>query len=199
MDFLIMVIAFYLAVGLFITYAALKDDQFTESIFELRFLAKIFVMIVCILAAPIILINAFMSDSKKRGDVVSRRAELRRTQREEKKANIATYNLTQAQLDAIVNEKIGKKIAETKQEIYEETVNTVMALVLTLPLEVLMDHYWQKSYRQRLPGFVDKVLEYYGKWQDGEIDMEDLKKDLWEFGGIRLEGATVEEGDLDGE
>lgn len=65
MDFLIMVIAFYLAVGLFITYVALKDDQFTESMFELRFLAKIFVMIVCILAAPIILINAFMSDSKK--------------------------------------------------------------------------------------------------------------------------------------
>lgn len=65
MDFLIMVVAFYLAVGLFITYAALKDDQFTESIFKLRFSAKIFVMIVCILAAPIILINVFMSDSKK--------------------------------------------------------------------------------------------------------------------------------------
>lgn len=65
MDFLIMVIAFYLAVGLFITYAALKDDQFTESMFELGFLAKIFVMAVCILAAPIILINEFMSASKK--------------------------------------------------------------------------------------------------------------------------------------
>ena len=125
---------------------------------------------------------------------MSKRAEIRRIQREEKKANTATYNLTQAQLDAIVNEKIGKKIAETKKEIYEETVNTVLALALTLPLEVLMDHYWQKSYRQRLPGFVDKVLEYYGKWQDGEID--NLKKDLWEFGGIRLEGATVEEEDI---
>lgn len=65
MDFLIMVIAFYLAVGLFITYAALKDDQFTESMFELGFLAKIFVMVVCILAAPIILINTFMSYGKK--------------------------------------------------------------------------------------------------------------------------------------
>lgn len=75
---------------------------------------------------------------------MSKRAELRRTQREEKRANTATYNLTQAQLDAIVSEKIGKKIAETKQEIYEETVNTVLALVLTLPLEVLMDHYWQR-------------------------------------------------------
>ena len=50
---------------------------------------------------------------------MSKRAELRRTQREEKRANTATYNLTQAQLDAIVSEKIGKKIAETKQEIYE--------------------------------------------------------------------------------
>lgn len=65
MDFLIMVVAFYLAVGLFITYAALKDDQFTESMFELGFLAKIFVMAVCILAAPIILINEFMSAGKK--------------------------------------------------------------------------------------------------------------------------------------
>ena len=129
---------------------------------------------------------------------MSKRAEIRRLQREEKKSNTATYNLTQAQLDAIVSEKIGKKIAESKKEIYEETVNTVLALVLTLPLEVLMDHYWQKSYRQRLPGFVDKVLEYYEMWQDGKIDMDDLKKDLWEYGGIRLEGATIEEEDMNG-
>ena len=59
---------------------------------------------------------------------MSKRAELRRTQREEKRANTATYNLTQAQLDAIVSEKIGKKIAETKKEIYEETVTVKSAL-----------------------------------------------------------------------
>lgn len=129
---------------------------------------------------------------------MSKRAEMRRNKRETEKANTATYNLTQSQLDAIVNEKIGKKIAEAKKDIYEETVNTVLALVLTLPLEVLMDHYWQKSYRQRLPGFIDKVLEYYEMWQDGKIDMEDLKKDLWEFGGIRLEDVTIEEEDMNG-
>ena len=65
MDFLIMVIAFYLMVGLFVTYVALKDYRFMESIFELGFLAKIFVMIGCILSAPIILINAFISDDEK--------------------------------------------------------------------------------------------------------------------------------------
>lgn len=107
-----------------------------------------------------------------------------------------TYNLTQAQLDAIVQEKIGAKIAETKKEVYEETVNTVLALVLTLPLEVLMDHYWPKSYRERLPGFVDKVLEYYGRWEDGELDMDKLKEDLWEYGGIRLEPAQIDMEDI---
>ena len=70
------------------------------------------------------------------------RAEMRRMKREQEKAHTVTYNLTQTQLDAIVQEKIGVKIAETKKDVYEETVNTVLALVLTLPLEVLMDHYW---------------------------------------------------------
>jgi hypothetical protein len=37
MDFLIMVIAFYLAVGLFITYAALKDDQLQKVCLNLDF------------------------------------------------------------------------------------------------------------------------------------------------------------------
>lgn len=124
------------------------------------------------------------------------RAELRRMKREQEKSRTATYNLTQEQLDAIIQEKIGTKIAETKKEIYEETVNTVLALVLTLPLEVLMDHYWPKSYRQKLPGFVDKVLEYYGRWEDGELDMDELKEDLWKYGGIRLEPAQIEEEDI---
>lgn len=64
------------------------------------------------------------------------RAEIRRMKREQEKAHTVTYNLTQAQLDAIVQEKIGVKIAETKKDVYEETVNTVLALVLTLPLEI---------------------------------------------------------------
>ena len=55
------------------------------------------------------------------------RAEMRRIKREQDKAHTATYNLTQEQLDNIVQEKIGVKIAETKKEIYEETVNTVLA------------------------------------------------------------------------
>lgn len=115
------------------------------------------------------------------------RAELRRTMKNEKKAKTATYNLTKAQLDALVKEKINDELKKVKQQATEDAVNTAMILLLTLPLEVLMDHYWKKSYAKRIPEFTNYVLEYYEKWQNGELDMEKLQEDLWEYGGVRLE------------
>lgn len=86
----------------------------------------------------------------------------------------------------MVREKIGDELARVKQEATEEAVNTAMVLLLTLPLEVLMDHYWKKSYAKRIPEFTNHVLEYYEMWQNGELDMDKLKDDLWEYGGVKL-------------
>lgn len=120
------------------------------------------------------------------------RAELRRAEREKRKSETVTYNLTRAQLDAFIQEQIGYKIKEAKEEATSEAINQAIALLLTLPLEVLMDHYWPKSYAKRLPGFVDKVIEYYEMWQDGKLDMDKMKEDLWQYGGVRLEPEKVE-------
>lgn len=87
------------------------------------------------------------------------RAERRRAQKLAQKEKTATYNLTKAQLDAAVREQVGKE---------------------------LMDHYWTKSYAKRIPKFTELVLEYYERWQNGELDMEKLKEDLWEYGGVKL-------------
>lgn len=114
------------------------------------------------------------------------RAERRRTQKNEQKAKTATYNLTKAQLDGMVREEIAEEFARVKQEAMKEAVNTVMVLLLTLPLEVLMDHYWKKSYAKRIPEFTNHVLEYYEMWQNGELDIDKLKEDLWEYGGVKL-------------
>lgn len=114
------------------------------------------------------------------------RAERRRAQKNEQKAKTATYNLTKDQLDAVVREEIGDELARIKQEATEEAVNTAMVLLLTLPLEVLMDYYWKKSYAKRIPEFTNHVLEYYEMWQNGELDMDKLKEDLWKYGGVKL-------------
>lgn len=114
------------------------------------------------------------------------RAERRRAQKLAQKEKTATYNLTKAQLDAAVREQVEKELERIKQEAMDDAINTAMVLLLTLPLEVLMDHYWTKSYAKRIPKFTELVLEYYERWQNGELDMEKLKEDLWEYGGVKL-------------
>lgn len=104
-----------------------------------------------------------------------------------RKLRPATYNLTRAQLDALVREKISGELDRVKQEATNDAINQAMILLLTLPLEVLMDHYWPKSYAKRIPEFTEYVLKYYEKWQNDELDMDKLNEDLWVYGGVRLE------------
>jgi hypothetical protein len=115
------------------------------------------------------------------------RAERRRVEREALKSKTKTYNLTQEQLNKAVRDGVGKEIQKIKQEATDEAINTAMILLLTLPLTVLMEHYWQKSYAQRLPKFTELLLDYYERWQRDELDMEEMKRNLWEYGGVRLE------------
>lgn len=115
------------------------------------------------------------------------RATFRRSQREEKKARTATYNLTSAQLDSLIEEKLKDRLTVIKEQATYDAVNTAMTLLLALPMEVLMDHYWQKTYAKRIPEFTEYVLDYYNRWLKGELDMDEMKKDLWEYGGVRLE------------
>lgn len=117
------------------------------------------------------------------------RAEIRRAMKNEQKSKTATYNVTKAQLDAMVKEQIKDKLDEIKRAATEEAVTTAMTLTLTLPLEVLMDHYWKKTYAKKIPEFTQHILDYFSKWESGELDMDKLRQDLWEYGGVRLEGS----------
>ena len=78
-------------------------------------------------------------------------------EREAVKAKTATYNFTKEQLDAVIREATEKELQRIKQEATDDAVNTAMVLLLTLPLEVLMVHYWQKSYARKIPRFTELV------------------------------------------
>ena len=120
------------------------------------------------------------------------RAEIRRLEREKIKEKTRTYNLTKAQLDALVRERVQSELndikAKIKKEATEDAVNTAMVLMLTLPLKVLMDDYWSGEQLEQIPEFTDKVIEYYEKWQNGELNIDKLREDLWNYAGVRLEG-----------
>ena len=119
------------------------------------------------------------------------RAKIRREQKQ--KTKTPTYNLTKSQLDTIVKNRVREEFDKVEQEATEDAINTAMVLMLTLPLEVLMDNYWKKSYAKRIPEFTNYVLEYYRMWENGELDMEKLREDLWTYGGVRIEKTKKEE------
>lgn len=108
-------------------------------------------------------------------------------ERKNQKYKTATYNLTKSQLDNAVKGSVKSELERAYQDGVNEGVNQAMILLLALPLEVLMDFYWKKSYAKRIPEFTQHVLDYYATWQNGELDMDKLKEDLWEYGGVRLE------------
>lgn len=113
------------------------------------------------------------------------RAEWKRQNRREKQKK-ATYSVTREQLDKLIEEEYGEKLKEIQDKVHNEAVNDALVLLLTLPLEVLMDHYWTDSYEELIPEFTNYVIEYYEKWQNDELDMDVLKEDLWNYAGVKL-------------
>lgn len=115
------------------------------------------------------------------------RQQRRAAGRKNQKYKTAKYNLTKSQLDTTVRNSAEKELKQAYEYGLNEGVNQAMILLLTLPLEVLMDFYWKKSYAKKIPEFTQHVLDYYAAWQNGDLDMDKLKEDLWEYGGVRLE------------
>lgn len=127
------------------------------------------------------------------------RAEKRREKRERFKRSNATFNLTKEQLDISIENAIKDRLEEIKSE----SVDTAMMLALTLPLQVLMDYYWtdldERVRFEELSMFADRLVDYYEKWQNGELDIQKLTDDLWTYGGIKIVGADYicKEGEME--
>ena len=118
--------------------------------------------------------------------------------REQKRMYKRKYNSTQRAVNKalvdnsreIVREAAKKELNQAREEAFNDAMNQAMLLTLVLPAKVLMDIYWPKSYKEKIPEFIKHVLEYYERWQNDEYDIDELKRELWEIGGVKI----IEEG-----
>lgn len=116
------------------------------------------------------------------------RQQRRKSNREKSRSKANnTSKVSKEQLTKSVEKIANKELENAYQRGLQKGVDEAFALLLTLPLEVLMDHYWKKSYADKIPEFTEYVLDYYARWQNGELDMNKLKQDLWEYGRVKLE------------
>lgn len=115
------------------------------------------------------------------------RAERRRADKQAKKSKVATYNYTKEQLDTLIRAGVQAEVETIRANASREAIDIALTLMLALPLTVLKDKHWKKSAKKRLPKFLNDVIKLYEGWDKGEISLEDLRADLWTYGGIQLE------------
>lgn len=122
---------------------------------------------------------------------MSLRASLRRSEKDKKKAKTTTYNFTEEQLQAAINEGLDVIMKEREERYRNQAINTALLLLLSLPSTVLKEDYWPKSYKKQLPGFNQKILDKYNQFLNGELDLDELSNTLWEDAGIKFEEGEL--------
>lgn len=83
----------------------------------------------------------------------------------------------------VILENSSKK-ADELQRIAKEKAFLYM---LAIPLNVLVNDYWEKSARKRIPKFIEDVISLYEAVQDGVVSEQQLADLLDEYAGVKIE------------
>ena len=84
---------------------------------------------------------------------------------------------------ALIDTEVEKRVAAEREAVKIEMMN----IMFGIPVMVLKDKYWPKSYHRYLPAFVDHMLHYYEKWDGGLISTKKIKDVLWKDAGIQFD------------
>lgn len=120
------------------------------------------------------------------------RAEIRREQREQKKKK-ATFIMTEEEIMKIRKQEYDRA-RKTIHEKSDQIAEDILKMMIVIPTNVLINDYWQKTAKKRIPQFVDDCMSLYQSWSEGTVSMEEMQKLTEEYAGIKLidSGSDVE-------
>lgn len=120
------------------------------------------------------------------------RAEIRRARREENKKK-ATFVMTEEEIMKIRKQEYDRA-RKTIHEKSDQIAEDILKMMIVIPTNVLINDYWQKTAKKRIPQFVDDCMSLYQSWSEGTVSMEEMQKLTEEYAGIKLidSGSDVE-------
>ena len=116
------------------------------------------------------------------------RAELRRAQRESE-SSTKTYNMTAVQIRELEHRMYNKAYMRAREDILSQIDrlgDEMFKMMLVIPTNLLIEDYWKKSAKQRIPKFVEDCLSLYDAWISGVVDMDEMVKLTEEYSGIKM-------------
>lgn len=84
---------------------------------------------------------------------------------------------------AVILESANKKAKELERIATERS----FLYMLAIPLNVLVNDYWEKSARKRIPKFIEDVISLYEAVQEGVVSEQQLADLLDEYAGVKIE------------
>lgn len=121
-----------------------------------------------------------------------KRSEMRRLDRESRKNN-ATFVMTREELEKIRRQEYDRA-RKTIKEKSDRIAEDILKMMIVIPTNVLINDYWQKTAKKRIPQFVEDCLSLYKSWVEGNVSMEEMQNLTEEYAGIKLidSGSDVE-------
>lgn len=112
------------------------------------------------------------------------RAEIRRMQKQQEKKK-KTYIMTAEELDKIRQQEFenAKKFFLSKND---ELAEEIFKMMLVIPTNVLVNDYWTKTAKRRIPNFVNDCLSLYRSWHEGAVNMTEMQELTEEYAQIKL-------------
>lgn len=101
-------------------------------------------------------------------------------------------------VDVLRMKEIARKEA-TRMEC--EATEKAFLFMLAIPLNVLVNDYWEKSAKKRAPKFLAEVIKLYNAVQDGQVSEQELADLLDDMAGLKISAEWLknkEEGEDSG-
>lgn len=116
------------------------------------------------------------------------RAELRRRQKEQQKQN-KTYTLTALELEQLEQRIRREEQQKAKQILLDKTkelANQILVMMLVIPTNVLINDYWQKTAKKRIPKFINDCMNLYEAFTGGVVKMSEMVELTEQYSNVKL-------------
>ena len=85
-----------------------------------------------------------------------------------------------------------KAVAQkSAQECEQRALEKAFILMLGIPICRLIEDYWKKTAKQRIPKFIEDCISAYDSLQEEVITYEDLVEMIEEYSGVSIEAEWL--------